>query len=191
MKSIGSEDRIYSSTYVGYLIRRLRKGGVWNTVTTIYKKIRKYTLISGIVRYLALVVTLLEKSAILLLVVSSFFVLFPAMVIFAMLFSAVCLVRYLKLHKTVKSWIMGAKCASVYLTSEKCYGKTHNPLFLRCAMDEAASYDHPVIILCSDRIISAKWYAFNLLTVRADYFFVLKKHYLRRFSGKITYISLS
>lgn len=191
LKGIRQEDRLYSSTYAGYLLRRLRNGGVWSTVTLVYKKIRKYALISGIVRYLAFVITLLEKSALLLLAVSSFFVLLPAIVIFAALFSAICVVRYLKLHKTVKSWLTGAKRATVYMTSEKCYGKTRNPLFLRCAMAEAADYDHPVIVLCSDRIISAKWYSFNLLAVRPDYFFILKKHYFRRFSVNITYISLS
>ncbi len=185
------DDRLYSSTYIGYLIRKLRRGGLWNTVTSIYKKIRKYTFISGIIRTLAFIITLLEKSAILLLIVSSLFILFPAIALFAILFSAVCIFRYIELHKSVKSWITGAKHASVYLTAEKCYGKTRNPLFLRCASEEASSFDHPVIVLCSDRIISAKWYGLNLLTVRPDYFFVLKKHYFRHFSGKITYISLS
>lgn len=191
LKSIRHEDRLYSSTYAGYLIRRVRRGGLWSTVTLIYKKVRKYALISGIVRYLALIITLLEKSAILLLALSSFLVLLPAIFLFATLFSAICGVRYLKLHKTVKSWLAGAKSLTVYMTSEKCYGKTRNPLFMRCATSEASSYDHPVIVLCSDRIISAKWYSFNLLTVRADYFFILKKHYFRHFSGNITYISLS
>ncbi len=185
------DERLSSSTYAGYLIRKLRGGGVWNTVTGIYRKIRKFNFISRIVRTFALVISLLEKSALLLLAVSFLFVLFPAISVFAVLFSAFCIFRYMSLHKTVKNWIYGAERASVYLTSEKCYGKTRKPLFLRCASEEAASYDHPVIVVCSDRILSAKWYGLNLLTVRPDYFFILKSHYFRHFSGKITYISLS
>ena len=61
-------------------------------------------------------------------------------------------------------------------------------LFARCAMAEAEEYTHPVIAVCGDRFFVAKWGGFNLLVIKCDYFFILRKYYFK--DKKVSFIVL-
>ena len=62
------------------------------------------------------------------------------------------------------------------------------PLFARCAAEEASDYSHPVIVVCSDRFLVARWVGFNLLAVKCDYFFILRRFYFSKKS--VSYVVL-
>ena len=189
MKKFGFESYFRCSTYVGYLIRRLREGGLWQTVSKLYKSIRKYTFISGLIRTIYFVLILIEKSAILLLMVSVLILFIPVLLLAALLYITFCIIKYIKHRREVSEWLADASKITVYLTNEKIFVKDAK-LFLRDASFEASEYSHPVIVLCSDRFISLKWYGINLLGVRSDYFFLIKKHFLSKTPGIINYIAL-
>ena len=62
----------------------------------------------------------------------------------------------------------------------------NRPLFARCAMAEAGEYTHPVIAVCRDRFFVAEWGGFNLLVIKCDYFFILRKYYFK--DKKVSFI---
>ena len=186
----GINDYFSSKTYAGFIIGRIKKGGLWSTVSALYKNIRKYTLISAIIRTAALIVSLLEKSALLLLFATSLLLLLPALLFIATVFVAVSVTKYVFWHKTVSSWLKKAERVTVYLTSERIFDK-NTPLFMRFACDEASEYDHPVIVMCSDPFASVRWYSLNLLAVKPDYYFLLKSLFFSKKGLNITFIVLS
>ncbi len=183
-------DYFKAKTYAGFVLGKIKNGELWNGISSIYKKIRKYTLISAIIRTAALIVSLLEKSALLLLFATSLLLLLPAILVIALVYVAVCGAKYFLWHKSVSAWLKNAERITVYLSSEKIFVRKP-PLFLRVAAEEAADYSHPVIVLCKDAFTSVKWYSFNLLAVKPDYFFILKKFFFGKKGLKMTYIVLS
>lgn len=183
-------DYFTAKTYVGFLFSKIKKGELWTMISSLYKNIRKYTLISAVIRTFAIIISLLEKSALLLLFATSLLLLFPAILSIAAIFAAICIAKYILWHKTVSAWLKSAEKLTVYLTSEKIFDKK-TPLFLRFACAEATEYDHPVIVLCSDPFASVKWYSLNLLAIKPDYYFLLKKMFFARKGLKTTYIALS
>ncbi len=183
-------DYFTAKTYAGFIFGKIKNGELWNGVSSIYKKIRKYTLISAIIRTAALVVSLLEKSALLLLFATSLLLLLPAILVIALIYVIVCGMKYFLWHKTVSAWLKNAEKITVYLSSEKIFVKKP-PLFLRIAAEEASDYSHPVIVLCKDSFTSVKWYSLNLLAVKPDYFFILKNLFFGKKGVEMTYIALS
>ena len=191
LKNFVSNDFLTFTTYRSYIIEKIKRGGIFNAVYSLYKKIRKFTIISAFLRTLTIIIAIVEKSAILLLVFSFFIVLLPAILIIATILSITCVAKYIYLHRSVNQWIKAANQITVFLTAEKVLTASSSPLFLRMAEEEAASYDHPVVVLVVDRFISAKWYSLNILLVRADYFFLLKRFYFSQKNNSITYIGVS
>ena len=192
MKKIEIRDRGYFEygSYLSFVIGRIRNGGVWSAVKNAYKHIRKYTLITAVLRTLVTVVALLEKSALLLLVLTVALFLLPLAIIPMVFIIIGSIIGYFRMHRIVGEWLFGAERVTVYLTSEDFLGKggmnfkvtNENafdtaPLFARCAMVEAGEYTHPVIVVCGGRFLTAKWEGFNLLKVKCHYFFILKKYY--------------
>ena len=179
-----------SKTYAGFVFGKLKRGETWVTAASLYKKIRKYTLISAVVRTLAIVISLLEKSALLLLFATSLLLLLPAIIGIFLIYASVCTVKYFLRHRSVREWLGSAEKITVYLSSERIFVR-NPPLFVRIARTEASEYTHPVIILCSDPFASVKWYGINLLAVKPDYYFLIKKMFLAKSKAKITYTVLS
>ena len=190
MKHSAFENYFTSSGYISYTLKRLRQGGLWRSVYGMYKQIRKYTLISGIIKTFYFILLLLEKSAVLLLLVSAMLFLLPITLIAALIYTILCIAKYIKHNTEIKNWLSSATKITVYLTGEKIFSDEPK-LFLRAASSEAAEYSHPVIILCSDKFISLRWYGLNLLGIRSDYFFVIKKHFLSKTPSIINYIVIS
>ncbi len=188
MKKINSDDYFRYKTYIGYIAAKSRKGGIIRIFTDLYKKIRKYTLISAVFKAFAMFITLLEKSAVLLLFAGSFFLILPVLLVIAALAVAVSFFRYIKLGKTVKPWLAEAEKITVIITKERIFSNKNEKLFLRIAEAEASDFTHPVIVVCRDNFIAAKWFSLNLLAVKTDYFFLIKRHYFRKTTAKITYM---
>lgn len=185
-----NNDYFTSKTYLGFLFGKVKKGEPWRSASGLLKRIRKYTLISAIIRGTAVAVSLLEKSAVLLLFATSLLLLLPAILSIALIYAVICAVKYIMWHKAVSRWLKKAEKITVYLTSEKIFTQK-TPLFMRFAEIEADEYTHPVIALCSDSFASVKWYSLNLLAVKPDYYFLLKSMFFKKSMAKITYIVLS
>lgn len=101
------------------------------------------------------------------------------------------------MNASVRPWLDGAEKITVYITSERFYaagsgkgiGKptadsmstelSEMPLFARAAIAEAEEYDHPVIVVCRDPFCAAKWAGFNLLAIKCDYFYILRRYYFK------------
>lgn len=189
-RAFSSDGYFKAKTYAGFIFGKIQKGELWRSVVSLYKKIRKYTLISAIIRTAALIVSLLEKSALLLLFATFLLLLLPALLTLALIYASVCGVKYFVWHKKVSEWLKNAESITVYLSSEKIFIKK-TPLFLRAAAEEASDYSHPVIVLCRDNFTSVKWYSLNLLAIKPDYFFILKKMFFSKKISKMTYIAIS
>ena len=207
------KDYLTSSTYAEYLWKRLVGGGILSFFMRIYRKIRKYTVFTAVIRVVAAVISLLEKSAILLLIFSVFILVLPIALIPTFAATVVSVILYLKLHGTVNPWLSQAEEITVYITSERFFGRSNSrfqpfvrknsvslseeeaeegraqsPLFVRCALAEASEYTHPVIVVCSDPFPVARWGGLNLLTVKCDYFFTLRRFYFNK--KRVSYLVL-
>lgn len=236
-------DEYFSSdSYPDYLLKRIKSCSPWVTAIKIYKKLKKYTLVTAIVRAAAGVIALLEKSAILLFTVALLSL--PVGLLLSVIWLTANTISFLRMRNEISAWIKAADRITVYVTSEhiserllsggrsvqqahspqrrtnaigkairkainifsqhpqnavsipetvKCrYSENSDfssPLFTRMAMEEAACYDHPVIIVCKGRFNSAKWLGFNLLAIKLDCFFILKRFYFS--DKKMIYTVLS
>ena len=163
---------------------------LWKTVMNAYKKIRRYTIISGIFKAIGIALTLLEKSAVLLLFATCLVLTLPVILFIFVIYAIFYAFKCIYLHKRIRGWLLSGENATVFITKERIFSKTKKMMFLSDAMNEASRYTHPVIVICSDRFIAAKWYSLNLLAVKTDYFFILKRRYLSKRDGKTTYIVL-
>ena len=117
------KEYLSAGSYADYLLGRLKGGAVWRTVNKVYRRVRRYTLISSIVRAIVLLVGLLEKSAILLLLTTGALFLLPAVIIFALILALAGILTCLHMHRAVSAWIGGAERVTVYLTSDAFYSR--------------------------------------------------------------------
>ncbi|MBQ9116211.1 MAG: hypothetical protein IJY04_04250 [Clostridia bacterium] len=203
-------DYLSSDSYAEFVFGRIKNGGLWSAVKRISKNVRKYTLLTAVIKTVALIVGLLEKSAILLLVFTGMVLMLPAFALVGAIFAVMSVIEYFRIGKTVRPWIEAAEKVTVYVTSDRFYPPKKGgewsekakrtaeraeaelaemSLFARCAVMEAEKYEHPVIVVCSDGFTAAKWAGFNLLTVKCDYFYVLRKYYFGK--KEVTYVILS
>ncbi len=190
MKKNNAEDYFRHKTYFGFLAARSKNGGLIRFVSDLYAKIKKYTLISAVIKAFAFFITLLEKSAVLLLLAGSFFLVLPFVMVIAFSIASVNFFLCLKVNKTVRPWICQADKITVIITKEHVFSNKNKKLFMRLAKAEAAEFTHPVIVVCKDGFLAAKWFSLNLLTVKTDYFFFLKRRYLRKSDAKICFVVL-
>lgn len=190
LKTYNTDEYLRPKNYVGFLIAKFMHGGVGKAVIGIYKKIRKYTLISGIIRTAAIAVSLLEKSAVLLLLVTALILTLPALILAFVIYRLICVVNYALFKNQIHKWLILSEKIVVFITKERVFSTDEEKMFLRQAKQEAALYSYPVIVICNDPIIAAKWYSLNLLAIKTDYFFVLKRKYFEKYGNKTTYIVL-
>ncbi len=181
-------DYISSQSYVGYIVKRIRRGGTWNLISSVAGYIKKASLISAIVRVSGIIFALLEKSALLLLVFSSLVILLPAIAVTGIITGVACLVKYALYHKKITAWLCGCEKIIIYLTSSHT---SSNPLFVRCAEIDAKIEYTKVIILCKGNFVAFCQYSDNILKIKPDYYFILKSLYLRKMSKKLIYIALA
>lgn len=190
MKSPDSDEYFRPKTYLGYVVTRMRRGEVWRTLAAIYSKIRKYTFISSLIRTFGLIITLLEKSAVLLLLVTVILFTFPVIIAAFIVYALVCVSKYFIIRKSISAWLSDAEKITVFITKSSIFSNSAENLFMRHAKYEASLFTHPVIVLCKDRFIAAKWYSLNLLAIKPDYYFFLRRSQLDKNRAKITVIVL-
>lgn len=181
--------RVYidSSNYFSFILKKIKNADAWQLVNALYKQIRKYTFISGIIRAIYYAVLLLEKSALLLLSLSLLILVTPILFALALIYFAACVYRIAKNFKEISLWLSQAKKITVYVTESKIFN-CESKLFLRSASLEASEYTHPVIVICADRFVSLKWHGLNLLALRSGTFFFIKRYFLSKRKGIINYI---
>jgi len=190
LKNYNTDEYIRPKNYTGFLFIKIMRGGIGKAAIGIYKKIRKYTLISGIIRTVTIAVSLLEKSAVLLLFATVLVLTLPVLLAAFAVYRLICAVKYSVFKKQIHEWLISGEKIVVFITKERVFSNGDEKLFMRQAANEASLYSYPVIVICADPIIAAKWYSLNLLAIKTDYFFVLKKKYFQKCDEKITYIVL-
>ena len=190
MNTVNSNEYFTPKSYIAFTVNKLRSGQLWKASVSIFEKIRKYTLISGIIRVFAFVISLLEKSALLLLVASAIFLIFPIAVSLALIYVSVCLFEHIRWNKKIRNWLVTGEPVTVFITDKKIFSKDENALFLRDAEQIASSHNGPVVIVCKDRFISAKWYSLNILAVKENYLFTIRRKFIEKSSPRSTYIVL-
>ena len=211
----GANEYLESGSYAEYLWRRLKSGGVLSFLMRVYGKIRKYTLFTAVIRGIAVVIALLEKSAILLLLFSAVLLILPIALIPLTVAAVISVIGYFRMNDAVKSWISQAETVTVYITTRRFFDSSREgsafpfvrkkgerlsyedaeaefnrrPLFARCATLESEEYTHPVIVVCGDPFLVAKWAGHNLLAVKSDYFFILRRFYFTK--TRVLYLVLN
>ncbi len=182
------EDYISSSSYIEYIFKRIKGGGIWSVFSNIMRHVRKVTFISAAIRVSGIIFTLLEKSAVLLLLFSSLVILLPAMAVTAVIMGIACAVKYALNHKKMTAWLNSAERIFIYITSSNT-SKHH--FFMRCAEFDTKSTNTKAIVLCKGNFVAFSEYSEKILKIKPDYYFILKSFYLRNLSKKLIYIALT
>ena len=190
MPNLNSDEYFKPNNYASYLTAKFFKGDVGKAVVGIFAKIRKYTFISSIIRTAAFIIALLEKSAILLLLVTALILLLPIIILCIAVYRIICRVKYSYMNSKIREWLVTGEKVTVFITKERIFSNGREPLFLRQAKQEANEHSHPVIVVCTDPMIAGKWYSLNLLAIKTDYFFILKRKFLENNGKNTTYIVL-
>ena len=190
MKSPESDEYFRPKTYLGYAVTRIRRGEACKAFAAIYSKIRKYTFIPSLIRTIGLAITLLEKSAVLLLIATVILFTFPVIVAGFIIYALICVSKYFVIRKSISAWLSNTKKITIFITKSCIFSNNTDSLFMRQAKQEAATFTHPVIVLCKDRFIAARWYSLNLLAIKPNYYFFLRRSQLDKKSAEITVIVL-
>lgn len=190
MKSINANEYFRPKSYVAFLAEKLKQGQTWKTATSLFEKIRKYTFISGLIRAIAFIIALLEKSAILLLLVSTVFLLLPLAIALVLIYLLICCFLHARWNKKIRNWLVAGETVTVFITKERVFSSTDDKMFLRNAKFEASKLSGPVIVVCTDPFVAAKWYSLNLLAIKEDYFFTVKRKFIEKNGLKSTFIVL-
>lgn len=187
---INDNEYLKSGSYPVFLLNKIRRGDLWKYVLSVYKGVRKYTLISGIIRGIAFTVALLEKSAVLLLIFTCIILVLPIVLLSVLIYGLVCVIKHFSMRKSIKNWLSDENGVTVFITRERIFSNAPDKLFLRYATLLAKKRSGPVIVVCADRFINAKWYSLNLLAVRTEYFFFLKRNFIEKKHLNSTFIVL-
>jgi hypothetical protein len=179
-----------SKSFFGFLLSKIRSGEPWRVIASIFRGIRKYTLVSTIIKGVGIAVALLEKSAVLLLLFTCIILILPLIFIGVFLYYIACFFKHLSIKSGIRKWLVTEQPITVFIASEHVFSASPDKMFLRAAKQQAATLTGPVILVCSDAILCAKWYALNLLAIRTDYFFILRRNFIEKNSLKVTYIVL-
>ena len=190
MKLINENDYFRPNVYLQFLANKIKRGDFWKSLVSIYKKIRKFTLISGIIRALGILVALLEKSALLLLAFTFIILFLPLVFTVILIYFGICFFKHLRQRKELEKWIRKDGEITVYITKERILSGDTKRLFLRMAKAQALNRTSPIIIVCNDLFINTKWYAENILAVKTEYFFILRRNILDKNALNSTYIVL-
>lgn len=190
MNTLNTNEYFKFDSYTAFLANKLRQGAVWQVFCSVLEKIRKYTFISGAIKVFAFIVALLEKSAILLLLASIIFLTLPVLFFAVVMYLVLCIVMNAHWNKKIRNWITAGETVTVFITKERLFSTNGDKMFLRTAKLEASKGSGTVIIVCADSFISAKWHSENILAVKENYFFSIKKKIIEKNSLLSTYIVL-
>ncbi len=182
-----SDDILNSSNYLSYLIKRIKHHGLWCTFSSLYGNLRRFTVMSAIFKSLRILVSLIEKSAILLLLFSTLLILLPALLFALLIVTAACTVKYAGNHKKIRKMLHESERTIIYLTAAPLTKSSH---FINTALDYSKAPENCVVILGRGNFVSFKWLKSNSILVRPDYFFILKTFYLQRCPQKNIFISI-
>ncbi len=190
MKILNTNEYFKFDSYAAFLTNKLKCGAIWQTLGSLFDKIRKYTFISGVVKALTFVISLLEKSAILLLLASVLFLTLPVIFAVIAVYLTLCFFVNASWNKKIENWITASETVTVFITKERLFSTNSDKMFLRAAKLKASDDGNPILIVCSDIFISAKWYSENILAIKESYFFAVKKKIIEKNNLNSTYIVL-
>ncbi len=181
------KDYLDSTNYLSYILRRIRRGGIWHTYSSIMRQVRRLTFVSALVRIFGILFTLLEKSALLLLLFSSLLILIPAAVVCSVILMSACVVKYTLNHKKIKERIAACDKIVIFLTSSET---RTSPLFMRHAAELSRNGNFQIFVLCRGRFTAFSDCAENITKIKPNYYFIIKSFYLKKYAKKTVYITL-
>lgn len=218
LRNIRGGEYLAADSYIAFAAERIRSGGALVRLMGALGRIRRYTLIATVLKVAGRAVALLERSALLLLIACAALALLPIAVVALVSWSAYGFFTIIRYRREISAWLSGAEEVSVYVTAGSFYGlgarqrgkhrfvsrearrraagksdgacrECELPLFARVAMLEAAKDRHAVMVVCGEGLGGVRWLGHDLLAVRLNCFYLLKRRYLDR--KRVTYVILS
>ncbi len=192
------------NSYIAFLVKSTKNGQLLKVTVDAYKRAKKYTFVATVLKVVAKAAVLLERSALFLLIFTVTLVILPVILLISASVGVVGMIGFIRLRGEIATWLKDAENITVYIAPGSFFGHAaprrrkrtasakgeieDRPLFARCAILEAGEYTHPVIVVCKDNFRGARWGGANLLTVRLNCFYTVKRHYLDR--KNVTYLVL-
>jgi len=179
-------DYLKYTTYFSYVYACLKNTSLWGDCKRAVKYIRRYLLVSRLIRYTAIIISIIETSAVLILIFSALIIILPIILVSVLSVIVICFIQYKKHEKEIENSLLSSKLYIFFhnevLPDELC--------FLSGFADELSKQGTVFIVLSA--FSSARFLTLlkknDIFIIKLHYFYYLKFTQFKKISDKITYI---
>ena len=182
MLGVAMPDLLKHKTLTAYLIAKLRATSIWIGFDRILKYTRRFFFLTRILRYIRIVVTIIETSTVLILFAALFIALIPILAVLIIMFTVSELIIGTRILKSDK--------LRLALSREHIYIISDAGVFGEGYARELADRGSSVFILSASlqkRFISLTE-SNGIYFIRHAFFFRLKRRYLAALTNKTVYL---
>ncbi len=190
MKIPNGNEYFESKSYLTFIYKKIKRGDAWKFTERLFKSINRYTLITKIIRVTGFIITIIEKSAVLLFFATVLIIALPISFLSLLLYSIICIAKILFNYKQIKKYLCKKKNITVIITKMNILSKSGNNLINRYIKNLASENDSTVVLVCGDRFVAVKWYTKNILALKEYCFFILRRFCIEKNRLNVTYIVL-
>lgn len=175
---------------VSYWYGNIKENGFFNLVLRASKYTRRYFFISKIIKYAAAVIAFIETSATLVVVFTALVIMIPVSLLTMLVTAIINIFQYKKLNPEI-AYDIEKSDKIIFIDAKKGYNRKRKH-YLNHMAESFICEGYTVFVishsLFSDRFTAARKEGESLWVVKLNYFFVIKRLFLRGKEEIITYI---
>ncbi len=176
----------------GYLSDHVKRNGVFMTANKVVKYARRYIFISRIIKYMSLIIAIIETSAILVALTVVLLAAIPIMLVVSGIVTIIGLHKRKECNRELKKLFAKDK-ELMFIYTEHGYNDKHSK-FLRGMAKDFKEQGYAVFVVSSsvfrDRFTTGKKIEEDLWVIKLNYFYSIKKRFIKNYDNdKLTYIS--
>lgn len=179
-----------SSNILSYWYSQIKTKGIWSFISKAAKHLRRFLFISRLIRYATLVIAVIETSATLVLVATGFLIALPITIISLGVTAVIGMFAFRKYNPTIEKEINEAE-KIVFIEAKKGFYRKKTAYLNRMALT-FRNEGYTVFVVshsfAADRFLSARKAGDHLWVIRLNYYYAIKKKFLKDIDDKLTYI---
>ncbi|MBQ7821190.1 MAG: hypothetical protein IJ391_02795 [Clostridia bacterium] len=165
------------ASYFKYKYSLIKSTDVWNTAERVIAYSRRSLFIARLIRYSAIIIAIIETSAVFLLCATVFAVIIPVTLLIAIILILIVTVTGKKYNEQLLPLFNDKRI--IFILAQKGYKRSQNTYFAHMVRELANDGNYYVIVISrsiSDGLFfSARLERENLAVIRESYFFKLRR----------------
>ncbi len=174
-----------------YRYGQLKENGIWNMILRTTRYARHYLFFSRLIKYTAAIVAFIETSATLVVIATGFIIAIPIFALSIAVTAILSISKYKKYDPLLSKDIKNAQ-KIIFIDAPKGYFRKPSAYLNRMA-NSFRDEGYTVIVVShsvfNDRFLAAKNPENNIWVIKLNYYFSIKKKFLKDKEDMITYIS--